>query len=228
MSSFNRSIEELLKVAGSSGVVALNVPAAAADSCAAYLHANWVDGSLPLPGRLVCQGYSSYGKTLSVHDAEKQRLHTLLITRPLLRTVRLTLPGFQAIEEYLVVWLESQYGTVVELFYAHGLRQGPATLCSTGFNIHQETSHLLSPHPHPHAHTHPHPCPRPNPHLHPHAGRTQRTTTSSSILSSSSSRPVHEVSRPQPCALSAPTTTSIMAARPALLAASARASTMPP
>ena len=35
--------------------------------------------------------------------------------------------------------LAAEYGTVVELFYAHGLRQGPATLSSTGFAVHQDT-----------------------------------------------------------------------------------------
>ena len=40
-----------------------------------------------------------------------------------------------------IAWLPScgRYGTVVELFFAHGLRQGPETLQSTGFDVHQDT-----------------------------------------------------------------------------------------
>ena len=38
-----------------------------------------------------------------------------------------------------MTWLEQTYGTVVELFFAHGLRQGPHTLSSTGFGVHQDT-----------------------------------------------------------------------------------------
>ena len=42
-------------------------------------------------------------------------------------------------EECLATWLHQQYGTVVDLFYAHGLRQGPETTGSTGFDVHQDT-----------------------------------------------------------------------------------------
>ena len=35
--------------------------------------------------------------------------------------------------------MHARYGTVVELFYAHGLRQSQRTLSSTGFAIHQDT-----------------------------------------------------------------------------------------
>lgn len=53
--------------------------------------------------------------------------------------VRAHVPGFLAIERHLADWLHRKYGTVVELFYAHGLRQSPATLMSTGFAVHQDT-----------------------------------------------------------------------------------------
>lgn len=53
--------------------------------------------------------------------------------------VRLRVNGFRALEEELVTFLHRTYGTVVELFYAHGLRQGPHTLQSTGFDVHQDT-----------------------------------------------------------------------------------------
>ena len=49
------------------------------------------------------------------------------------------MPGFKEMEQTLASWLHSKYGTVVELFYAHGLRQGPETLQSTGFAVHQDT-----------------------------------------------------------------------------------------
>ena len=55
----------------------------------------------------------------------------------LLPFIRDEVPGFAAIEEYLVRWLHEQYGTVVELYFAHGLRQSPETLKSTGFDVHQ-------------------------------------------------------------------------------------------
>ena len=53
--------------------------------------------------------------------------------------VRQSVPGFLNIERHLATWLHARYGTVVELFYAHGLRQGPETLRSTGFDVHQDT-----------------------------------------------------------------------------------------
>ncbi len=76
---------------------------------------------------------------LEPHNAEKQRLYTLLITNPMLPLARERVDGFAALEEELITWLHRTYGTVVELFYAHGLRQGPHTLQSTGFDVHQDT-----------------------------------------------------------------------------------------
>ena len=35
--------------------------------------------------------------------------------------------------------LHQRFGTVVELYFAHGLRQSPETLKSTGFDVHQDT-----------------------------------------------------------------------------------------
>jgi hypothetical protein len=40
-------------------------------------------------------------------------------------------------EEELSSWLNRRFGTLVELVFAHGLRQSPATLSSTGFDVHQ-------------------------------------------------------------------------------------------
>ena len=34
-------------------------------------------------------------------------------------------------------WLHEAYGTVVELYFAHGLCQSPLTAKSTGFDVHQ-------------------------------------------------------------------------------------------
>ena len=135
---FNRTLEPTLGAAHS-GVVAVHVPEEAAAACAGHLQAHWADGRLQLGAGKVCTGYASYTKVLSAHDAGLQRQHTLLLTNALLPHVRTALPGFAAIEAYLVEWLEEQYGTVVELFYAHGLRQGPETLMSTGFAVHQDT-----------------------------------------------------------------------------------------
>ena len=63
----------------------------------------------------------------------------LLITNTLLPSMRKSVPSFFRIEQQLATWLHKTYGTVVELFYAHGLRQGPDTLRSTGFDVHQDT-----------------------------------------------------------------------------------------
>ena len=137
---FNRGIEPLLmREEAHSGVVSLSVPQADAAAVAAHLQQQWVDGELHVGHGKVCTGYSSYGKVLGQHDGKQQSQDTLLITNALLPFVRLAVAGFHAVEEFLVGWLEEQYGTVVELFYAHGLRQGPETLASTGFAVHQDT-----------------------------------------------------------------------------------------
>ena len=61
------------------------------------------------------------------------------MTNTLLPLIRLELPGFRAMEEFLVRWLHETYGTVVELYFAHGLRQSSLTEKSTGFDVHQDT-----------------------------------------------------------------------------------------
>lgn len=142
--AFNRKAEPLLlgdpAVASSSGVTAVPVPPEAANLCAAHLRAHWRDGKLPLRNNsTACYGYSTYGKTLSAHDAHQQATHTLLMTNTLLPLIRLELPGFRAIEDFLVRWLHEAYGTVVELYFAHGLCQSPLTAKSTGFDVHQDT-----------------------------------------------------------------------------------------
>ena len=141
--AFNRKIEPLLARPAdqpeSSGVVATSVPRESAAACATYLRQPGVGGRLALQhGTKSCFGYTTYGKVLAAHDSEQQRTHTLLITHPLLPLVRDEVPGFAAIEEFLVGWLHAQYGTVVELYFAHGLRQSPHTLKSTGFDVHQD------------------------------------------------------------------------------------------
>jgi hypothetical protein len=142
--AFNEDLEPLLvsAPAGSSdasGVVALGVDAAEADACASYLVQHWQQGRLQMVDGRSCFGYASYGKTLSPLDAMQQSQNTLLITNALLPSARKSLPGFFAIEQQLADWLHRRFGTVVELFYAHGLRQSPQTLKSTGFAVHQDT-----------------------------------------------------------------------------------------
>ena len=150
MEAFNKRLEPLLESApegssDASGVVALHVDAGHARACADYLQSNWANGKLklvdPADGRPMgtCFGYASYGKTLSTHDAKQQSTHTLLVTNALVQSARTCIPGFHEIELQLAVWLQQTFGTVVELFYAHGLRQSPETLRSTGFTIHQDT-----------------------------------------------------------------------------------------
>jgi hypothetical protein len=164
--AFNASIEPLLGDPASphaSGVVALSVSAEHASCCAAFLAAHWRHGSLLLPGctpsgsdcawmprhssnaravgerPTVVDGYSSYGKVIEPHNAEEQRLNTLLMTNARLPACRKQLPGFAEMELELADWLHRRFGTVVELFFAHGLRQSPETLRSTGFAVHQDT-----------------------------------------------------------------------------------------
>ena len=134
------------------------------NACANFLRSGGPDGKLVLPGLLdhdprkgalvtassvrtvddpskekVVRGWTTYGKTLSTHDAEQQRLNTLLMTNSLLPACRRQLPGFAQMEQEMIQWLNMRYGTVAELFYAHGLRQSPRTLRSTGFAVHQDT-----------------------------------------------------------------------------------------
>jgi hypothetical protein len=164
--AFNVSIEPLLGDPASphaSGVVRLSVSAEHASRCAAFLAAHWKHGSLLLPGctpsgsdcawmprhssnaravgerPTVVDGYSSYGKVIEPHNAEEQRLNTLLMTNARLPACRKQLPGFVEMELELADWLHRRFGTVVELFFAHGLRQSPETLRSTGFAVHQDT-----------------------------------------------------------------------------------------
>ena len=135
---FNLVHEPMLAEGDPSGVVPLSLSAEDASACAAYLRTEWVKGRLRLPNGQSCLGYSSYGKTLSDHDSKQQRLHTLLMTNTLLPIIRQAVPGFERLELELAHWLQQRYGTVVELFYAHGLRQSPQTLSSTGFSVHQD------------------------------------------------------------------------------------------
>ena len=149
--AFNRKLEPLLTNeaaetgsgggggGGRSGVVGLRVPEEEAARCYAHLQQHWRDGKLPLRGgATAAYGYATYGKTLSEHDASQQAKHTLLLTNPLLPLVREEVPGFHSIELFLIQWLHSTFGIVVELYFAHGLRQSPLTLKSTGFDVHQD------------------------------------------------------------------------------------------
>lgn len=126
-----------------SGVETCCVAPEDADECARFLHASWTDGSVVLPNRKRVLGYASYGKTLAAHDGEQQRTHTLLFTHAQLPLCRAHIPGFAAMEQSLARWLHERYGTVVDLYFAHGLRQGPETLASTGFDVHQVSARRL-------------------------------------------------------------------------------------
>jgi len=141
--AFNVGIEPLLQPGSPhpSAVVCTGeaVPPGEATRCAGHLMQHWNDGVLPLDDGRKIYGWATYGKTLSSHDAELQRQHTLLFTHAMLPSVRQHLPGFLAIERALTEWLQAESKQAVELFYAHGLRQGPHTLKSTGFDVHQDT-----------------------------------------------------------------------------------------
>ena len=140
--AFNKRLEPLLTSAEASGVIALTVSESDAQNCAAALTSDWLDGCLNLRDNMgnlySIRGFNTYPKTLTTHDMDEQRLHTLLVTNKLLPKVRLHLPGFQAMEQQIATWLEKHFKTKVELFEAHALRQGPKTLRSTGFGVHQD------------------------------------------------------------------------------------------
>ena len=140
--AFNAVLEPLLTSSLPCGVITLRVRESDASACAAALSA-WKDGSFKVydtMGKKVLDlgGYNTYPKTLEPYNKEEQRLHTLLVTSAQLPQVRDHLPGFKAMELELVTWLQQHFGTEVELFEAHGLRQGPSTMRSTGFAVHQD------------------------------------------------------------------------------------------
>lgn len=123
------------------GVETAQVAVADADACARFLQQQWLDGALVLPNQrgFKIRGYSTYAKTLDAHDSEEQRTHTLLFTPATLPVLRVHVPGFEAIEGELALWLLSRFDTFVELHSAHALRQSPETLKSTTFGVHQDT-----------------------------------------------------------------------------------------
>jgi hypothetical protein len=84
------------------------------------------------------KGFNEYSKTLGEFDADKQRLHTLIVKNHMLGMVRARLP-VRAIELELIEWLNELFDTRVELWEAHGLRQGPETQGQASFSIHQDT-----------------------------------------------------------------------------------------
>lgn len=138
-SCFNTRLLPSLCDPGATGVESTSVSEGAASRCAMYLKEHWRDGSLRLNAFVKCQGYTTYGKTIQSHDAEEQSLNTLLITHALLPLVQQKVPGFEEMATELAGYLQQRYDTVVELYFAHGLRQGRETLGSTAFDVHQDT-----------------------------------------------------------------------------------------
>ena len=86
-----------------------------------------------------CEGYSTYPKTILEYNSAEQQKHTLLVNQSWLPDFRRHVAGFKEIEDELIRIISEKFGVVVELFYAHGLRQSPETLRSTGFDVHQDT-----------------------------------------------------------------------------------------
>jgi len=88
---WNRRFEPLLTAPNSehpSGVVGCSVVAADALRCAQHLQRQWREGSLPLGSGQKAFGWTTYGTTIVPHDAEQQRLNTLLLTNVMLPAVR--------------------------------------------------------------------------------------------------------------------------------------------
>ena len=132
-----------------SGVTPGHVSESHAKKCAAYLSENWRRsglGGLMLRAKsaksgksFLLEGFNAYNKTLGDFDANKQRLHTLIVKNHKLGVVRKRLPGFHDIEVELIEWLNKLFHRRVELWEAHGLRQGPETQDQASFSIHQDT-----------------------------------------------------------------------------------------
>jgi len=137
--AFNLGLLPSLADTESTGVERTSVSAQAAHACAQFLATHWRDGALHLTEHAKAQGYATYEKTLGEHSPDEQALHTLLITNALIPHANHVLPGFAQMGEELASWVQRKYDTVVELYFAHGLRQGPHTLKSTGFDVHQDS-----------------------------------------------------------------------------------------
>jgi len=138
--AFNRQLEPLLHTGpNASGVMPTSVPEDVASACAAFLREKWTGDQLKLGDGHACLGYHSYFKTLRPHDPGQQALSTLMFTNDLLAKTREHLPGFASMEVALGQWLRDRFGRRHELYYAHAIKQGPATLRSTGFGVHQDT-----------------------------------------------------------------------------------------
>jgi hypothetical protein len=141
--AFNAGLEPLLTSSLPCGVITLRVRESDARDCATAL-SMWKDGSFKVYDTktkkvlLDLGGFNTYPKTIQPHEMEQQRLNTLLVTSTQLPQMREHVPGFKAMELELVMWLEQHFGVEVELFEAHGLRQGPLTMRSTGFAVHQD------------------------------------------------------------------------------------------
>ena len=156
--AFNCCVEPCLTDAASpraNGVVGLTVSSEHANRCALFLQEQWRGGQMLLPsladgggaasaragaaGRLTTiDGYGMYGKVLDTHDAELQKLNTLLLTPARLPLCRKELPGFLEMEREIVGWLRERLGVVADLVSSHCLRQSPRTLQATGFDVHQD------------------------------------------------------------------------------------------
>ena len=136
---WNASLAPELRQPGSTGVEALAVPSEEAAACATFLKERWAREKLTLPNGKRLLGYATYPKTLARHSAKEQRAHTLLITNAWLDEVRESVPGFEPMERHLLAWLKQRMGHEYQLFYAHGLRQSPATLAGAVFDVHQDT-----------------------------------------------------------------------------------------
>ena len=103
------------------------------------MHSRWgPDGYLTLPSGTRVHGFSTYKQVSQPHDAAKQQRHTLTFAGPLLDSARVEVPGFAAMEEFLVGYLDSTLGTRHVLSHAHALRQGPQTQMATGFLSHKD------------------------------------------------------------------------------------------
>jgi len=121
------------------GVTPVRVDAALAHQCADFLHSRWgFQGHLTLPSGTRVHGFTTYKQVSQTHDAAKQRQHTLAFAGPLLDSARAEVPGFAAMEAFLVGYLGSTLGTPHVLSHAHALRQGPRTQMATGFLSHQD------------------------------------------------------------------------------------------
>ena len=136
--AFNMKHEPGLTTGDRIGVTKVIVSQRSVKQVAEHLQENWRDGKWHVTAKPI-EGFTTYDKVIGSYDAEEQKMNTLFIHPPAMPNLRKHVPGFLAMEKELLLWLTNRYNHVVETNNGHVLRQGPRTLGSTTFSVHQDT-----------------------------------------------------------------------------------------